>query len=102
MFGGSRVIGLKRIIAGKDHDLIDAIGLDAAQAIAREFAEDGLDVPRCAGYWRELRNAGIRDDRENGVTHDELARKYRLTRRQIFNILADKIANECQMSIGFE
>lgn len=70
-----------------DHALVEAVGRQAANAIASAYAGERLEVPRAVALMRELRNREMRAAAAEGATQPELARQYRLTQRQIRTIL---------------
>ncbi|MEW5790016.1 MAG: Mor transcription activator family protein [Pseudomonadota bacterium] len=61
--------------------------LSAQEALARVFGGTELYVPKCDGATRAARNAAIRAAYDGGARVADLARQYRLTERQIWNIL---------------
>lgn len=100
-FGGVKLTGIRCILNGQQHPLIDAIGLEDAITIARELTGEKVEVPKCDDYWRRIRNARICEERAQGATRPELARRYRLTERQITNILGETWTDERQVTLDF-
>jgi Mor family transcriptional regulator len=70
------------------HVLIQAVGKTDAEKISRHYAGDYLYFPRCMDALRSMRNASIINDRNQGTPTATLALKYKLTERQVQNILA--------------
>lgn len=67
--------------------IAEIAGIDAALKIAKEFGGAYLYIPKLDGLYREIRDASIREEYDNGKPVRELARKHDLTDRQIYNIL---------------
>jgi Mor family transcriptional regulator len=55
--------------------------------LAKEFRCVKLHMHTTDHFWREIRDKKIRSDYDRGEKTRELALKYRLTERHIFNIL---------------
>jgi Mor family transcriptional regulator len=72
-----------------DYELVEVIGMKAARRLADHFGLEQLEVPRCAEALRALRDREIcRLYLEEDWTAGRLARKYGLTMRQVWRILA--------------
>ena len=69
-------------------DLIEAVGRHAADKLSH--ACGGLDVYVPTILWRITRNEEIVEGKNTGRTITELASKYRLTERNIRNILRER------------
>jgi len=82
-----------------NHPLIDAIGPEAAQTLVEYAGTEKISVPRGTGIEREWRNQGIRRDRTHGAKIDELALRYKLTRRHIISILNANPADDRQQDL---
>jgi Mor family transcriptional regulator len=81
-YGGTRV--RFRSILGP---LAELIGRESAEALARYFGDEFVTLPVARNQKMETRNAGIKRDRESGLTVNQIALKYRLTRRTVFRVL---------------
>jgi|SRR5690554_5167497 len=84
-FGGTEVWVPEKL--SHAHDLVAAIGPEAAQTLCEYMARERLKVPRGKAIEIEVRNRGIRRERQEGSKLAELARRYKLTDRQVLNIL---------------
>lgn len=97
-YGGVRLYVPKKIDAA--HDLSRLIGLEQATALAEIYGgEDHFDIPRAVAATRAVRDARIRADRADGMTHRELALRNGLTERQIRNILGDEPEDDRQVGL---
>lgn len=67
--------------------IADELGVTAALKIHKRFGGTFLRINAMPAIEREIRNEQIRADFDAGMSGDALARKYRLTDRQIWNIL---------------
>lgn len=81
------------------HPLVDAIGAEAAQTLCEYMARERIKVPRGAGITREVRNQAIRRERQDGAKLAELALRYRITDRQVLNILNAEPADDRQQDM---
>lgn len=90
--GGTRVYVPERITA--EHRLAQWLGSAAAERLVARFGGETLEVPRCLAAIRAARDQRIRRERSEGAAIAELALQYRLTERQIYNILAADAATE--------
>ncbi|WP_173069036.1 Mor transcription activator family protein [Sulfurimicrobium lacus] len=76
------------------------MGLDAARTLASEYGGEGhMDIPRAVAATRAARDACIHADRAASMTHRELALKYKLTERQIRNILGVEEEDDRQVGL---
>lgn len=66
-----------------DHWLAGLIGLEALAALTEVYAREEIDVPRCAGALRALREREIVAEAEAGASNAELARRHHYTERGI-------------------
>ncbi len=55
--------------------------------LQKHFKGEILFIPRCYKLMLKNRNASIKADRHRGMSINQLAQKYKLTDRQIFNIV---------------
>jgi hypothetical protein len=67
--------------------LIRLLGFSKAAELQRHFAGKSLEVPRCMLALKRLRNQRIRMEAQAGQAKIDIALKYRLTERQLWNIL---------------
>jgi Mor family transcriptional regulator len=75
-------------LPGDVRKIAELCGLDTALLICREFGGTRPYIPKLDDLYREVRDAKIRADYDaGGVTVAMLARRYKLSERQIFNIL---------------
>lgn len=99
-FGGVRIYVPTADRLTPEHWLCDLVGLENAKKLAREFGgQPHFDIPRCAKAMREVRNRGIRRRRGMGASIRELALAYRMTEKQIGNILGDEVESYEQLSL---
>jgi hypothetical protein len=97
-YGGVRLYVPKTVDG--DHDLARLIGLEAARKLAAEYGgEMHMDIPRAVAATRAAFRASIRADRAAGLTHRELALKYKMTERHIRNILGVKEEDDRQVAL---
>ena len=73
----------------QDHPIARELGLELAAGLAELYGGEMLDVPRCSELERERRNDRLVKAREAGATISELVVRFGLSRRQVFNVLAD-------------
>lgn len=69
--------------------LAEIVGLEHTFALVEEFGGTYINIPKCDALVREIRNKQIRAEYDAGGDVRRLAIKYRLTDRQIKNILAE-------------
>lgn len=74
--------------ATSEHWLASVIGLNGLERLVAAYACDYLDIDRATTVERAARNHRIVTERRAGATVGALALKYKLTARQIANILA--------------
>jgi hypothetical protein len=79
--------------------LADAIGARAAKRLHAVYRGSLIAVPKCDRALRVLRDEEIRTRRAEGITVPSLAREYRLTERQIYNIAAAEAVNDGQADL---
>lgn len=103
-WGGTRLYVPKAENIGEEHELAKAIGIAAAHKLARahaadEKADDWLEVPRAAVYLRRVRDQIIRESYQ-GTSVTRLARKFGMTRRNVFYIVSrDEPAEDIQADL---
>jgi len=71
-----------------DHVIARVIGFASARRLSARFPLEFLEVPRGADALRRARNRGIVRAHAEGLSASRLARKHRLTERQVWKILA--------------
>lgn len=69
------------------HALIAWLGADVAQQVCAEFGGLSVEIPRLEALRRADRNAQIISDMEAGLSQRSAALKYRMTERNIRNIV---------------
>jgi Mor family transcriptional regulator len=67
--------------------IAEVAGLEAAVRIAQTFGGTFIYVPGLDDMMRRARDAMIKKDYDGGMSARKLARKHRLTERQIWNIV---------------
>lgn len=72
-----------------DHPLCAAIHYDEVLKLAEIYGGTSIYVPKADGAARELRNVEIRELRRRGVAVANLARRFRLSDRQVLTILGE-------------
>ncbi|GBL46460.1 hypothetical protein SFMTTN_2274 [Sulfuriferula multivorans] len=70
-----------------EHPLCQLLGQEIAQKLAGEFSGLSVEIPRGVKLLIRQRNTLIFADRALGISHRQLALKYRLTERSIREIL---------------
>lgn len=68
--------------------LADAMGKVAAVKFIRIYGGGNVDIPKCVGARRALRDAEIRRAAAGGDSYSTLARRFDLTERRIGSILS--------------
>jgi len=99
-FGGTtpRLPALRNINA--EHPLAQCIGIDALTSLVKQTGGGRwLYVAKCARGLREARNREIVQLYSQGVPVDELARRYHLSDRWIWNILGSTVMDDKQVSL---
>ena len=71
-------------------EIIRVIGYEAVLLLARHYGGCSLYIPNEKALKWAKRNMLIKEDRLAGMQVNNLARKYQLTTRQIFSILASR------------
>ncbi|MDB4312082.1 hypothetical protein N9937_01500 [bacterium] len=84
--GGTRVFVPKRE-PRETSKLVRAIGMDAALLMVKAFRGTSLTIPRAASALKEVRNEKIRRAYDDGAKATDLAKRYSLTERSIYEIL---------------
>jgi hypothetical protein len=75
--------------ASDEHWLTTFIGREQADALCKRYGGDTLWIPKNDGGVRQLRDTRIKALRTEGATINALATEFRLTDRQIYNILSE-------------
>lgn len=99
-FGGTtpRLPALRNITA--EHPLAQCIGVKALTLLATETGGGRwLYVAKCARGLREARNREIVQRYSDGIPVNELALRYHLSDRQIWNILGSTVVDDRQVSL---
>ena len=68
--------------------LVELIGMDLAETMARTFSGETISVPRAARARREMRNIAIREAYDGGERVPDIGQRVELTERQVYAILA--------------
>ncbi|HUW27575.1 MAG TPA: Mor transcription activator family protein [Sulfuriferula sp.] len=84
-YGGTRLY--LPVTVKPEHPLCELLGEEIAQKLAGEFSGLSVEIPRAVKLLIGQRNALIFADRALGVSQRKLALKYRMTERNIRNIL---------------
>jgi len=69
-----------------EHAICQLIGCDAAHRLAERYGSQPIDIPMLRARQIDLRNQAIRRDGAR-MSYADLVRKWKLSRRQIANIL---------------
>ena len=72
-------------------EIIEVIGYEAALLLARHYGGCSLYIPLQKNLSLAKRNQLIKEDSLTGMPVNDLARKYQLTTRRIFSILARSV-----------
>ena len=99
-FGGTspRLPAVRNINA--DHPLAQCIGIvPLTELVKATGGGRWIYIARCARGLREARNREIVQLYSDGVPVDELARRYHLSDRQIWNILGSTVVDDRQVSL---
>ena len=70
-----------------NHPLVEFMGIETARKIASIYSGERLYIPKCARLLEQHRNIMIVSDYRQGMDYEALADKWRLSQRQIINIL---------------
>lgn len=92
-WGGIRlyVPNVRTLQSNREHPLILAVGLDAAVRIAQHYSGgEPIEVPKADSWRQAVRNALIQQERENGASQTELARRHHLTQRWVRQLLKEE------------
>lgn len=97
-YGGVRFYVPQKIRA--EHDLAKLIGIEAAEKLAREYGGSTHEIPRALLASIDRRNIEIKNEYKS-LSQRQLALKYKLTERQIRNIVTGcgNGADENQMGL---
>lgn len=95
-YGGVRFYVPQKIHA--EHDLAKLIGIEAAEKLAREYGGSTHEIPRALLANIARRNIEIKNEYK-ALSQRQLALKYRLTERQIRNIVAGNGSDDNQMGL---
>jgi len=87
-FGGTQLVVPKRFTP--DHMLVDVVGLEAFGALVSQYGTEVLELPKNDAVVMQLRHHRVRELREQGLTHSEIAIKTRYTRRWVIAILGSE------------
>lgn len=83
--GGTGFMRIPRIVK-PTHKLVGIIGHTAAEKLCEEFGGRVIRLPRCDTLHRAKRNDEIKFMVEQGISKSVIARREKLTLRQIRNI----------------
>ncbi len=81
------VIKIRELMSGDIAIIADKMGLKAALKIHKLFAGTCLRIAKLGCIERTFRDKRIRADFDDGLTGDALAKKYKVSARQIWNNL---------------
>lgn len=71
----------------EEHWLGAILGMEAATKLCKMYGGGCIDIPKGHAEALEHRNRQIRADRKGGTLVKDLAVRYKLTMRQVFNVL---------------
>lgn len=86
-FGGTRIYLPRAEAMNADHPIALVVGLEAAIDLCKTWPQERPAIPRAAAFLRNERDRALLKD-ANDHTVPALARKYELTERQVYYILA--------------
>lgn len=79
--------------------LVQQLGEEGAQSLVKLCADEEVYIPKAKAHMLARRNALIVQEYTAGVKVPELVRKYGLTDRQIYNVLAMPVVEQRQLNI---
>ncbi len=85
---GGRNLYVPTSYPSENHPLIKCVGRKAAEDLSWRYGGDALTVPTKTMIDRVVRNRNILKDRSQGETILTIARKYKLSQRSVYAILA--------------
>ena len=88
-FGGCRVYVPLPGALCPDHRLVQVVGQAAAIKLSKAYGKEVIDVPSASAHKRAERNRLIRLAYDGAEPVSALARRFGLTRRTIFSIVAE-------------
>lgn len=88
-FGGTRLYIPKVTRLDEEHNLVQAIGEDAARKLAKKHPSRLMVIPRGTSLFNARRNEAIRRRFDAGESAPKLALEFGLCERQVRNILND-------------
>lgn len=86
----------------EDHQLAELLGIEAARKLAHHYGLERLDIPNAKAAIMAVRNKQMRQDHADGVSARRLARRYRLTERRVWEILAEGVRDDRQADLFSE
>ena len=86
-------------LPGDIRRIAEVIGVEAALKIAKAFRGTRLYIHTTDEFLREIRDKKIREEYSNRSKVRELAIRYELTERQIWNVLGTEKENETHPSL---
>lgn len=91
-FGGTRVYLPLQENLDSDHELVKAIGIDAARKLCALWPQERPEIPRPRGWvtrqWARQWNRQIREDNKT-LSMPQLVAKWGFTERRLYQILAE-------------
>lgn len=96
--GGVGVYVPREAVEGSD--LVNCMGVEAAKKLCEVYQGTWIRMPRCRSLLLARRNDLIRADRVAGLSSKKLALKYKLTQRQIWNVVREiEAEDDAQQSL---
>lgn len=86
----------------ENHILAQQLGMTGALALVKLCADEEIYISKVKAHVLACRNAKIIQEYTDGITVPELARRYDLSDRQIYNVLIKPAATDRQLSIFSE
>lgn len=80
------------------HVLVQQLGKDGAMALVKLCADEEIYIPKAKAHMLAKRNAAIVEEYTLGAKVPDLVRRYGLTDRQIYNVLAKPVIEAQQLS----
>lgn len=86
----------------EDHPLAQLLGVETARKLSHHYAQERLDVPNAKAAMLAVRNQNMRQEHADGDSARVLARRYRLTERRVWEILAEDAPSSQQTDLFSE
>lgn len=81
------------------HPLAELLGLEAARLLSCHYGLEEFDVPTASAAIKRARNRRMQAEHREGVSARRLARRYQLTERRVWEILAEDLPSDNQAEL---